>query len=55
MSIHRLYEVDPLECSQCGGALKTISYIEACQHDVFESTRLTGVFDIYDALDAFKR
>jgi len=34
MLIKRVYEVDPLECPQCGGAMKIISFIERCQADV---------------------
>ena len=36
MLIKRVYEVDPLECPQCGGAMKIISFIERCQQDVVE-------------------
>jgi len=34
--IKRVYEVDPLECPQCGGRMKVISFIERCQADVIE-------------------
>ena len=36
MLIKRVYEVDPLECPQCGGAMKIISFIERRQQDVIE-------------------
>ena len=36
MLIKRVYEVDPLECPQCGGAMKIVSFIERCQADVIE-------------------
>ena len=36
MLIKRVYEVDPLECPQCGGAMKVISFIERRQQDVIE-------------------
>ncbi len=36
MLIKRVYEVDPLECPQCGGAMKIISFIERRQRDVIE-------------------
>jgi hypothetical protein len=36
MLIKRVYEVDPLECPQCGGTMKIISFIERCQGDVIE-------------------
>ncbi|MDA7903750.1 hypothetical protein N9B31_08815, partial [Mariniblastus sp.] len=29
--IKRVYEFDPLECSECGGAMKIISFIERRQ------------------------
>jgi len=34
--IKRVYEVDPLCCSQCGGQMKIISFIERHQADVIE-------------------
>ena len=34
--IKRVYEVDPLECPDCGGTMKIISFIERCQADVIE-------------------
>ena len=33
--IQRVYEVDPLKCV-CGGRMRIISFIEACQSDVVE-------------------
>jgi hypothetical protein len=36
MLIKRVYEVDPLECPQCGGAMKIISFIEQRQQDLIE-------------------
>jgi hypothetical protein len=36
MLIQRVYEVDPLICPQCGGAMRIISFIEARQSDVIE-------------------
>ena len=36
MLIKRVYEVDPLECAQCGGQMKIVSFIERCQADVIE-------------------
>jgi hypothetical protein len=36
MLIRRVYEVDPLACPKCGGAMKIISFIERCQQDVIE-------------------
>jgi hypothetical protein len=36
MLIKRVYEVDPLECLQCGGAMKVISFIEQRRQDVIE-------------------
>ena len=34
--IKRVYEVDPLECPECGGAMKIISFIERGQTDVIQ-------------------
>ena len=34
--IKRAYEVDPLECPECGGAIKIISFIERRQTDVIQ-------------------
>ena len=34
--IQRVYEVDPLKCPKCGGAMKIISFIEKHQADVIE-------------------
>ena len=36
MLIKRVYEVDPLECPCCGGAMKVISFIERNQREVIE-------------------
>jgi hypothetical protein len=32
----RVYEVDPLECPECGGEMKIINFIERRQTDVSE-------------------
>jgi hypothetical protein len=29
--IKRVVEVDPLKCPECGGQMKTISFLERCQ------------------------
>ncbi len=34
--IKSVYEVDPLECPNCGGKMKIISFIEKCQPTVIE-------------------
>ena len=34
--IKRIYEVDPLECPECGGAMKIIRFIERRQIDVIK-------------------
>jgi len=34
--LKRVFEVDPLECSQCGSRMKVISFIERRQRDVVE-------------------
>ena len=34
MLIQRIYQVDPLLCPKCGGAMKIIAFIEARQRDV---------------------
>jgi hypothetical protein len=34
--IKKVYEVDPLRCPECGGKMKTISFIEKCQPEVVE-------------------
>ena len=34
--IKRVYEVNPLECPDCGGAMKIISFIERRQTDVIQ-------------------
>jgi len=36
MLVKRVYEVDPLECPECGGAMKIISFIERRQREVIE-------------------
>ncbi len=36
MLIKRVYEVDPLACPECGGAMAIISFIERRQRDVIE-------------------
>jgi len=34
--IQRIFEVDPLECPECGGTMRVISFIERRQRDVIE-------------------
>ena len=34
--IKRVYEIDPLMCPRCGGAMKVIAFIEPSQGDVIE-------------------
>jgi len=34
--IQRVFEVDPLECPECGGMMRVISFIERRQTDVIE-------------------
>ena len=34
--IKPVYEVDPQECPDCGGAMRSVSFIERCQSDVFQ-------------------
>jgi len=34
--IKSVYEVDPLQCPNCGGRMKIISFIEKCQPAVIE-------------------
>ena len=34
MLIKRIYQVDPLQCPQCGGTMKIMSFIEARQGNV---------------------
>jgi hypothetical protein len=34
--IKSVYEVDPLECPNCGGRMKIISFIEKCQPTIIE-------------------
>ena len=36
MLIKRVYEVDPLECPNCGEQMKIVSFIERCHRDVIE-------------------
>jgi len=36
MLIKRVYEIDPLECPNCGGQMKVIAFIEPPQADVIE-------------------
>ncbi len=36
MLIKRVYEIDPLQCPKCGGAMKIISFIERRQREVIE-------------------
>ena len=36
MLIKRVYEVDPLECPKCSGAMKVVAFIEPPQADVIE-------------------
>jgi hypothetical protein len=36
MLIQRVYQVDPLICPHCGGAMKIVAFIEAHQVDVLE-------------------
>jgi hypothetical protein len=36
MLIKRVFEVDPLKCPACGGAMKIIGFIERGQHDVIQ-------------------
>ena len=36
MLIQRVYEVDPLECPECGGQMKVVSFLEPPQADVIE-------------------
>ncbi len=36
MLIKRVYEVDPLECRECVGVMKVISFIERGQREVIE-------------------
>ena len=34
--IKRVWQVDPLECPRCGGAMKIVSFIEPTQPDVIQ-------------------
>ena len=36
MLIKRGYEIDPLECTQCGGQMKVVAFIEPPQTEVIE-------------------
>ena len=36
MLIKRVYEIDPLECPECGGQMKAIAFIGPPQGDVIE-------------------
>jgi hypothetical protein len=36
MLLKRIFGVDPLECPECGGRMKIISFIERRQHEVIE-------------------
>ena len=46
MLIKRVYEVDPLECPKCGGAMKVIAFIEPPQGGVIEKIlRHCGLWD----------
>ena len=36
MLIKRVYEIDPLACSECGGAMKVVAFLEPPQADVIE-------------------
>jgi hypothetical protein len=36
MLIKRVYEIDPMVCSQCGGEMKIVSFIEPPQREVIE-------------------
>lgn len=34
--IKMIYDVDPLQCPDCGGEMKVVAFIERCQMDVVE-------------------
>ena len=34
--VKRVFEVDPLQCPQCGSRMKVVSFIKRCQRDVVE-------------------
>ena len=34
--VKRVFEVDPLECTQCGSRMKVVSFIERSQRDILE-------------------
>ena len=36
MLIKRVYEIDPMVCSQCGGEMKIVSFIDPSQSEVIE-------------------
>ena len=36
MLIKRVYEIDPMVCSQCGGKMEIISFIDPPQNEVIE-------------------
>ena len=36
MLIKRVYEIDPMVCSQCGGKMEIISFIDPPQNEVLE-------------------
>jgi hypothetical protein len=36
MLIKRVYEIDPMVCSQCGGEMKIVSFIDPPQNSVIE-------------------
>jgi hypothetical protein len=35
--IKRVYEIDPLACPECGGAMKVVAFLEPPQADVIET------------------
>ncbi len=44
--IQRVYEVDPLTCTKCGGRMRVISFIERRQREVIEQIlRHCGLWD----------
>ncbi|NLX99208.1 MAG: hypothetical protein GXY83_23980 [Rhodopirellula sp.] len=46
MLIKRVYEVDPLACSRCGGRMKVIAFVEPPQQEVIEKIlRHCGLWD----------
>ena len=43
-----VYEADPLECPNCGGTMKVISFIEGHQSDVIDKIlRHRGLWKVY--------